>query len=56
MIGLLYRLIIGHFTQCHHKWGGDQMMTGLYQYGGGESVRVIQKCENCGEIKVTKLA
>ncbi len=57
MIGFLYRIIIGHFNRCEHKW--EYKGTGL-RYSGGKrdlpsQVLYNLKCKKCGNFKTKRM-
>ena len=50
MIGFLWRLIVGHFTQCNHNW--ETIDEGIVRGNGVEIGRLyVLKCKNCGDMK-----
>jgi hypothetical protein len=51
MIGWLYRLIVGRFTDCRHEWEIHQTITGKYRVVGGEALIHSLRCKKCGEMK-----
>jgi hypothetical protein len=50
MLGWLYRMIIGRFSSCEHKWAKVATLSGKYMHGGGECHRWIMQCEKCGKV------
>lgn len=54
MIGWLYRLLVGSFSRCEHKW-----KTLDYAEITSDGVRVGRKyyleCTKCGEVKQKRL-
>lgn len=50
MLGWLYRMIIGRFSRCEHKWETADTAT-LSGGHGARGVRYILRCERCGDIK-----
>ena len=49
MIGWLYRIIIGRFTSCEHKWEileTRHLMTGPNRH----ITQHIQMCKHCGKL------
>lgn len=55
MIGWLYRMLIGSFYICHHKW---EVLTKVFvvdKISGSKYVEYNLQCEKCGDIKRTKL-
>lgn len=52
MLGLLYRLLIGTFKTCDHKWEKVAEFK-LYADQGKRmmGVKYVLQCKNCGNIK-----
>ncbi len=51
MIGWLYRIIFGRFTQCQHKWVIHRQIEGRYTEGGGSTIVYVNRCEKCGAME-----
>lgn len=51
MIGWLYRLIVGRFTDCRHEWVIFREFRGEYVWGGGHCTRRTLRCLKCGDLK-----
>ena len=60
MIGFLYRLLIGKFTSCDHKWEilKEKSVYNLADdgsyYNFPSYTKYVMRCDHCGEIKVKK--
>jgi hypothetical protein len=55
MLGLLYRILIGRFSRCDHKWATIHhgALVGL---GGAKTGDYYHpRCEKCGDIVVRNL-
>jgi hypothetical protein len=50
MIGWLYRVLIGRFSRCDHKWETMETINVKDISDGTSWYRYILKCEKCGEI------
>lgn len=55
MIGLLYRLVIGKFTSCSHKWETIDYAILHNEEGVSVGRKYYLKCTHCGYIKQKKL-
>lgn len=53
MIGFLYRLIVGTFHRCDHKWDTVEVIQVEDRVGGvlRRYKRYVLRCKHCGEIK-----
>jgi hypothetical protein len=51
MIGWLWRMVIGRFTTCHHRWMVRESITGNYVIGNGTRRFYVLRCEKCGDMK-----
>jgi hypothetical protein len=59
MIGWLYRMIVGYFHQCRHKWVEKSRAsykkegTDLFDGSWTKTGQMIEfRCEHCGEFRV----
>ncbi len=52
MIGWLWRLIVGRFTSCHHRWVELERINWVHNVTNqlGDQTRVL-RCERCGDMK-----
>lgn len=53
MIGFLYRLIIGRFTQCQHKWSHAGELKEFADREDDLPTRftILMRCDKCGDMK-----
>ncbi len=51
VIGWLYRIIFGRFTQCQHKLVIHRQIEGRYTEGGGATICYVNRCEKCGAME-----
>jgi hypothetical protein len=51
VIGWLYRIVLGRFTQCQHKWVIHRQIEGRYTEGGGSTIVYVNRCEKCGAME-----
>lgn len=51
MIGWLYRMIVGRFHRCSHRWDVVRQSHGRYVRGGGDVHTWTLRCTACGEMK-----
>lgn len=53
MIGWLYRIIIGRFSQCEHKWShaGELKEFGDRDDGLPTRYTILMRCDKCGDMK-----
>jgi len=55
MIGLLYRLIIGRFSSCQHKWEIHDTTRIVIENNVAVGTKYHLRCEHCGDMKKVEL-
>lgn len=58
MLGWIYRMIVGHFSRCQHKWKIHEEHA-LVHRKEDDTVKTIGtltvlQCQNCGDLKEFK--
>lgn len=51
MLGFLYRIIVGRFYSCKHKWVESERFDISYGLIKSETTLIVKKCEHCGDLK-----
>jgi hypothetical protein len=51
MIGFIWRVIIGRFASCSHRWETIDQKRIDYIDTGTTGIIYIMRCKDCGEVK-----
>lgn len=56
MIGWIWRMVIGRFSNCDHQWIAGELVKS-YVSGDDMPVKIkrVMKCTKCGDIKTRSL-
>jgi len=53
MLGWLWRVLVGRFSRCDHKWDVAEVRRVTDRIDGGESryQRYVLLCQKCGDVQ-----
>lgn len=55
MIGWLWRVLVGNFNQCEHKWKLHTSVTVRDEDDDVVANKLVLQCEKCGDLKVKRI-